>query len=119
MLVKSIMENLVKLNKKTMDTLIEKAKKLKETQRKNFEITPEVIELALAWSKDEVSITQCEKVLGVREHNKIYAILARALKASARSPQEKVKEADKTITPPKANTIKPLRKASDEAPSKY
>ena len=95
--------------------LVEQAKELKQTQRKNFEITREVIELALAWSKDEVTITQCEKVLGVKEHNKIYAILARALKASTKSPEEKVKEVDKEIQ--KKPTIN--RKASDEAPSKY
>ena len=113
--------------------LVQKAKDIKPT-RTNFQITPQVVKLALAWSKDEVTITQCEKVLGVKEHNKIYAILARALKASAKSPEEKVKESDKEIQkkptsrkldPPNLNmveednTIKVSRKASDEAPSKY
>ena len=88
--------------------LVQKAKDIKPT-RTNFQITPQVVKLALAWSKDEVTITQCEKVLGVREHNKIYAILARALKASAKP--------DAIIEKKPTNTIN--RKASEDAPSKY
>lgn len=92
-------------------SLVERAKKA--TKRRNFEITQDVIDLALAWQKDEVTITQCEKVLGVKEHNKIYAILARALKAD-KQPERKIEE-----KPTKQNIIKPTSKASNEAPSRY
>lgn len=61
-----------------MTTLIEEAKQAEK--RTIHKITPEVVELALAWAKDEVTITQVKKVLRTSESNKAYSILARALK---------------------------------------
>ena len=90
--------------------LVEQAKELKSKRRTNYEITPEVIELALAWQRDEIAIGQIREVLNIKEPNKVYAVLARALKQSV-----KPKESDKEIQ--KKPTIN--RKASDEAPSKY
>ena len=67
--------------------LVEQAKELKAKRKANYEITPEIIELALAWKRDEISIGQIEKVLNISVHNKIYAILARALKAHKASDE--------------------------------
>ena len=89
--------------------LVEQAKELKSKRRTNYEITPEVIELALAWQRDEIAIGQIKKVLNIAEPNKIYAILARALKANAKGPKEIEKKP----------TAKTLGKTPDMAPSKY
>lgn len=106
-----------------MKNLVEKAKQIgKKTNRRNFEITPEVIELAKAWQKDEVTITQCEKVLGVKEHNKIYAILARALKAGSKPLVEKLTLGNKPTNDTKPLMLarhKDIGKSPDSAPSKY
>ena len=90
-------------------TLTDKAKAQKP-ERTPYKITPEVIELALAWKNDEVSIGQIQKALNIKEPNKIYAILARALKRD--KPEPKVEEADKPV-------VKKIGKTPDTAPSKY
>ena len=92
-------------------TLTDKAKSQKP-ERTPYKITPEVIDLALAWKNDEVSIGQIQKALNIKEPNKIYAILARALKQDKKVPQVKAKEADKPV-------VKKIGKTPDTAPSKY
>ena len=61
-----------------MPNLLEEAKKSNKVTF--YEITPEVVELALAWAKDEISFGQAKKGLNITENNKGYSILARALK---------------------------------------
>jgi len=104
-------------------SLTDKAKAQKP-ERTPYKITQEVIDLALAWKNDEVSIGQIQKALNIKEPNKIYAILARALKASAKPPIEKVKinPGETTKFPYQKFEKKPtktLGKTPDEAPSKY
>ncbi len=102
-----------------MPTLTEKAKEA--DKRKTYKITPQIVDLAVAWAHDEVSIGRIKTVLNVHENNKVYAILARALK-------EHLKEADKLIIhgdfKPAVNVDKPtivpdIRIPDDTAPSKY
>jgi len=105
--------------------LVEQAKELKSKRRTNYEITPDVIELALAWQRDEIAIGQIKKVLNIAEPNKIYAILARALKANAKPKEETKMPSPKAVqkyVEDAMNTKKPTKtigKSPDEAPSKY
>lgn len=58
-----------------------KAPKEKKTERNWLEITPDHVELAVAWANDEVKLAEVSKVLGY-EHssNQSYIFLARSLK---------------------------------------
>ena len=95
-----------------MISLTDKAKAQKP-ERTPYKITQEVIDLALAWKNDEVSIGQIQKALNIKEPNKIYAILARALKKD--KPDQKKSEEKPTS---KASS-KTIAKTPSEAPSKY
>ena len=92
--------------------LVDKAKNIKP-ERTPYKITPEVIDLALAWKNDEVSIGQIQKALNIKEPNKIYAILARALK------QDKPSQKKSEEKPTNKASVKALGKTADIAPSKY
>lgn len=61
-------------------TLLEKAKKSKSGSR--IKVTPEKIALAIAWARDEVTITQCTKAIGIKHGAGTYSLLAIALKAA-------------------------------------
>ena len=58
-----------------------KTPKEKKTDRNWREITPDHVELAVAWAKDEVKLAEVSKILGY-EHssNQSYILLARSLK---------------------------------------
>ena len=47
-----------------MKTLLQKAKGIKVRQKPRPEITDEHIELAIAWLKSEIGLTQMQKALG-------------------------------------------------------
>ena len=56
-------------------TLLEQAKQYKTTGERG-DITSEIIELAVAWAKGDISMTQVSKAVGKKNP---YALLARAL----------------------------------------
>ena len=60
-------------------SLLNKAKEVKNVKGDFTSINDEHIELALAWVKDEVTITQINKALS-KTSTASYSILARALK---------------------------------------
>lgn len=60
-------------------SLLEEAKKIKIKPR-NREINIDQIELAIAWLKDEITISQVSKVLGGRHGNAAYHYLAIGLR---------------------------------------
>lgn len=58
-----------------------KAPKEKKSDRTWAEITPEHVELALAWAKDEVKLAEVSRILGHgKSSNQSYILLARALR---------------------------------------
>lgn len=59
--------------------LVQKAKQFKKRANVRNEITPEIVELAVAWAKDEVTLPQVNNVLGTTS-TATYSILSRALK---------------------------------------
>ena len=68
-----------KNGKKSMNKLIEKAKQ--KANKKTF--TKDEVELALAYSKGEITVTGVSKALGKDSQvqaNQVYSFLARALK---------------------------------------
>lgn len=81
-----------------MTNLLEQAKS--QPKRTIHKITPQIVELAVAWANEEISITQVKNALKVSENNKAYSILARALKEKIKKMDknkegEKLKEVDK------------------------
>lgn len=64
-----------------MATLLEKAKGYKVRSNTTKPVTEEMIELALAWAKDEISIPQARKALGAPSGGQIYHFFALTLKA--------------------------------------
>lgn len=99
-----------------MPTLTEKAKE--SPKIKVYKITSEIVELALAWANDEVSITQVKKVLKVSENNKAYSILARALKEKIKKIIKKESNPhmvfSKEATEPAESIIKNKEKTDDK-----
>ena len=63
-----------------MTSLLEQAKKIQSGRKTQREITKQDIELALAWTRDEVSVTQIHKVIDGASGVGIYIFLAKALK---------------------------------------
>lgn len=59
--------------------LVEKAKQFKKRANVRNEITPEMVDLAVAWAKNEVTLPQVNNVLGTTS-TATYSILSRALK---------------------------------------
>ena len=59
-------------------TLLEKAKQIEG--KAHSSISEEDIQLALAWARDEVSLTQCVGAWGKKNGGSIYSRLANALK---------------------------------------
>lgn len=66
---------------KTMKTLLEKAKESKNNKSTRFIPTKEFEELALAWCRDEITLSQINKALGQGNTGyRVYAKLALTLK---------------------------------------
>lgn len=59
------------------NTLLDKAKKAKN--RKKILIDSDVLELALAWANDEITVSQASTAIGLKPAS-VYIILARSLK---------------------------------------
>lgn len=78
-----------------METLTEKAKKA--PTRSIHKITPELIEMAVAWAKEEITIGQIKHAIKVSEPNKIYSVLARALKEKVKADLQKLSLDQPTI----------------------
>lgn len=101
-----------------MTTLIEQAKQSK--RQTIHEITPEIVELALAWANNEVTITQVKKVLRIDSNNLAYSILARALKEHLKpnitGAREKIEQ---KIKPEIEKPKKIAQDVSSIAPSRY
>lgn len=81
-----------------MTTLLEKAKKIK-LHRKNY--SPEEMELAIGWFKDEVGTKQLCLVKGIKEtsRNSIYNFLAVVLKQALRQGYFELKKKKKVKKP--------------------
>jgi hypothetical protein len=74
------------MNTRTEDkmTLLEKANAAPNRDRK-LQVSDEVIELALAWARDEISLAQAITALkGERRKNSGYVDLARGLREAVR-----------------------------------
>lgn len=66
---------------KNKESLLEQAKKVTKKQNKSLDsITKEQEELALAWVKDDVTLSQVMSVLGYKTPSGVYVFLALALK---------------------------------------
>jgi len=62
-------------------SLVIKAKSIGRKQLENgVNVTPEKIELAVAWANDEVSLTQVKEVLQLSSYNDTYRNIAFILK---------------------------------------
>lgn len=61
-------------------SLLDTAKSVKQLRKNGISITPEHIELALAWVKDEVSLTQVSAALKCKSITMAYCNIAFALK---------------------------------------
>lgn len=62
-----------------MKTLVEKAKEIKR-KSKTEELNKDQIELAVAWAKNEISMTSVSKVLDIKNNSNVYTFLALALR---------------------------------------
>ena len=62
------------------ESLLEKAKKIERKNPMADNINAEHIELALAWARGEVSLSQIQKVLAMNVPSTIYSFLAFALR---------------------------------------
>lgn len=72
-------------------SLVELAKTSNPPKRSTLSITDQDVELAMAWAKDEVTLTQVQRVKrsGERMNSNIYIYLARCLKEAIRREQHK------------------------------
>ena len=68
-------------------TIVEKAKRIHPI-KKQQKIEPEKIELAVAWLKDEISMSQVARVLGIKDVS-AYVVLARGAKHYFKTLPEK------------------------------
>ena len=73
----------------TKQSLLEKAKEVKRKYTKAADITPEGIELALAWVMGDVTLTQVVGVMPNKSSSSAYIFLACALREHIKNNAKK------------------------------